>query len=406
MSLYQFIVLLVVLIQSLILLLVYRNYRFNLNKYHRKRIRYRPKTALCIPCKGFDSAFEKNIASFFQQDYENYMLRFVIEDEGDPAYEKLCQLKDELSVSSKALDIQILIAGRNERGSCSQKNHNLLYCCSEVIDDVEVMAFADSDICVRNDWLSHLVYPLRKEKNGVASGYRWFIPKNNTIAELTLSALNAKIAQLLGNNRFNHVWGGSMAVRSEVFKKLNIGKIWSKTISDDLSLSYTVKKSGLIVSFVPACLACSYEEMDWRHLFEFARRQFLITKVSAGWTWFLGLSGALLSVFGPIATAVIAIYAISQGLQWGYFYLSVPFLLLGMQFLQAVFRQVMIRQMLMEDSERMRWARVFDICFFWPMSYLLLVLIVTSAFGRTICWRGIRYKLLGPTETVMLGQEG
>jgi cellulose synthase/poly-beta-1,6-N-acetylglucosamine synthase-like glycosyltransferase len=399
---FQYIILIVIVAQSLILILVYRNFRFNLNKYQRQRIGYRPKTALCIPCKGIDSSFEKNISSFIQQDYENFILRFVVEDASDPAYEKLCQLKNEIGASSDALDIEILIAGRNESGCCSQKNHNLLYCCSQVIDEVEVIAFADSDIRVRKDWLSHLVYPHRLERNGVSSGYRWFIPKNNTVAELALSALNAKVAQLLGNTRFNQVWGGSMAIRTEVFKKLKVDEIWSKTISDDLSLSYAIKKSGYKVAFVPACLAASYEQMDWKGLFEFGRRQFLITKVSSRWTWMIGFLGSVLSVFGPLVTAGIGIYAVRAGLTYAYIYVLVPFILLLMQFLRAILRQVMLGKMLKDDWEQMKKARLFDILMFWPMSGLFLTLILSSIFGRTIRWRGIRYKLLGPTETVML----
>jgi cellulose synthase/poly-beta-1,6-N-acetylglucosamine synthase-like glycosyltransferase len=402
MSWFQYIILIVIVVQSLVLILVYRNFRFNLHKYQRQRIGYRPKTALCIPCKGIDSSFEKNISSFFQQDYENFILRFVVEDSSDPAYEKLCKLKDEMGTRSKALDIEILIASRNESGNYSQKNHNLLYCYRQVADQVEVIAFADSDIFVRNDWLSQLVYPLRQEKNGVSSGYRWFIPKNNTTAELALSALNAKVAQLLGNSRFNRVWGGSMAIRTEIFKELKIEDIWSRTISDDLSLSYAVKKSGYKVAFVPACLAASYEEIDWRGLFEFGRRQLLITKVSSIWTWMMGLLGTILSVFGPVVTAGIGMYAVRTGLTYAYVYVCVPFLLLLLQFLRAILRQVMLGKMLKDDWEQMKKARLFDILMFWPMSGLFLTLILSSIFGRTIRWRGIRYKLLGPTETVVL----
>jgi len=383
--------------------MVYHNYRFNLNKYQRQRPSKGPKTALCIPCKGIDCDFERNITSFFQQEYNNYILRFVVEDSDDPAYEKLCELKDKFRSASKASDIEILIAGRNMSGNCSQKNHNLLYCCAGVMDKVEALAFADSDICVSTDWLSHLVYPLRQQKNGVSSGYRWFIPKNNITPELALSALNAKVAQLLGNTRFNQVWGGAMAIRTEVFKTLNIDKIWSKTISDDLSLSYAVKKAGYKVAFVPACLAASYEGINWKGLFEFGRRQFLITRVSAGSTWLTGLLGAILSVFGPIITAGIAIYSSQRStFQLSYIIHSVPPLLFGMQFLEALLRQNMIRQMLCEYREKMKKASVFDLMLFWPMSCLLLLIIITSAFGRTIRWRGIRYKLLGPAETLML----
>jgi len=366
MNWYFYIIFLIFGIQLTIFMMVYHNYRFNLNKYQRQRPSKGPKTALCIPCKGIDCDFERNITSFFQQEYNNYILRFVVEDSDDPAYEKLCELKDKFRSASKASDIEILIAGRNMSGNCSQKNHNLLYCCAGVMDKVEALAFADSDICVSTDWLSHLVYPLRQQKNGVSSGYRWFIPKNNITPELALSALNAKVAQLLGNTRFNQVWGGAMAIRTEVF-------------------------------------TASYEGINWKGLFEFGRRQFLITRVSAGSTWLTGLLGAILSVFGPIITAGIAIYSSQRStFQLSYIIHSVPPLLFGMQFLEALLRQNMIRQMLCEYREKMKKASVFDLMLFWPMSCLLLLIIITSAFGRTIRWRGIRYKLLGPAETLML----
>ena len=46
-----------------------------------------------------------------------------------------------------------------------------------------------------------------------------------------------------------------------------------------------------------------------------------------------------------------------------------------------------------------------DIFLFWVWSPLLLIFILSSAFGRTICWRGIRYKLVGPTETKVIGEK-
>ena len=142
-----------------------------------------------MPCKGLDLDFERNITSLFEQNYDNYLLWFVVEAEDDPAYAKLFELKDKLAPASKALEVRIWIAGRSTM--CSQKIHNLLYCYEQISDEVEIMAFADSDIQVRPDWLIHLVYPLHLEKNGVASGYRWFVPAKNNLATLALSAGNA-----------------------------------------------------------------------------------------------------------------------------------------------------------------------------------------------------------------------
>ena len=433
---YYYIALALILSQLLFLVQAYNNYRYALKKYKKNRWWYRPRTALLVPCKGLDSAFQKNVTSFFNQDYENYLLWFVVADKSDPAYDELCKLKNHLSRDSKADDVQVLVAGQGQ--SCSQKIHNLLYCYERISDDVEVLAFADSDICVRSDWLSHIVYPLRQAKNGAASGYRWFVPKKNNLASLALSAVNAKIAQLLGNTRFNQAWGGSMAIRVDVFRRLGLDKIWPKTLSDDLSLSFSVKKAGMKVAFVPACLVASYESTTWPKLFEFGRRQFLITRISAPGTWWFGLCSSLYSVLGLWAGAALAVYAATKSQidnRHLAIFIAVPILFFTGQFIRAVLRQKMADKLLKyeprpsmtgEDKRRLsavlsgealakteasakaeasRAAMAADILFFWLWSLLLLFFIISSAFGRTIQWRGIRYKLLGPLETITLGEK-
>jgi ceramide glucosyltransferase len=408
---YYYIALAAIGSQVVFLLQTYSNYRYAVKKYRRKRWWYRPRAVLIVPCKGLDSAFRENITSFFGLDYENYLLWFVVADESDPAYGELCDLKSRLETGSKAQEVQVFVAGHSR--SCSQKIHNLLYCYERIGDDVEVLAFADSDICVRGNWLSHIVYPLRQSKNGVASGYRWYIPKRNNLASLALSAMNAKIAQLLGNTPFNQAWGGSMAIRVDVFRRLGLDKIWATALSDDLSLSGAVKKAGMKVAFVPACLVASYEQTTWRQLFEFCRRQFLITRVSAPKTWWLGLCSSLYSVLGIWGAAGLAVYAARIQHEDLPLFVAVPFVFSASQLARVMLRQRMAHRLLAQSQEgrptaehrAMRAAWAADTLAFWLWSLLLLLLIIASAFGRTIRWRGIRYKLLSPTETVVVGDE-
>jgi len=389
--------------QLVFLLQTYNNFRYALAKYQKKRLWHKLRVALIVPCKGLDSDFQKNIASFFEQDYENYLLWFVVAEQSDPAYGELCKLKDQLGRTCKAREVQILVAGQAK--SCGQKIHNLLYCYQKITDDVEIFAFADSDICVRSDWLSHLVWPLRKSKTGVATGYRWFIPKKNNLASLALSAINGKVAQLLGNTRFNQAWGGSMAVRVETFRQLGLDKIWPKILSDDLSLGCAVKKAGMKVTFVPACLVTSHESVSWRELFEFGRRQFLITRIYAPRTWWFGLFSSLYSVLGLWATAAIAVYAATTKDKNILLFAAVPVVFFVSQLLQAILRQKMISKLLQNDWPQLKPARDADILAFWLWSILLLFLIISSAFGNKLCWRGICYKLLSPTETIILGDQ-
>jgi len=268
---------------------------------------------------------------------------------------------------------------------------------------VDVLAFADSDACVRNDWLVNLVWPLRKTDNGAATGYRWFVPRANNFASLVLSALNAKIAQLLGNPAFNLAWGGSMAIRVDTFREVSLDKIWPRALSDDLSLSYAVKKAGKRIFFAPVSLAASRESTTWSELFEFARRQFVITRICAPWTWRFGLAGSLYSVLGLWGGAGVAIYTAVAAIDHLVLFAAVPILFFAGHILRATLRQKMAARVLSEHLSEMRLAGIVDILGSWLFSPLLLLFIVSSAFGRTITWRQVRYKLLGPTETVILG---
>jgi len=224
------------------------------------------------------------------------------------------------------------------------------------------------------------------------------------MATLALSAINAKIAQLLGDTIFNQAWGGSMAIRLGDFRRLGIEKIWAKTLSDDLSLSRAVKKAGMRVKYVPACLVASYEAVSWKELFEFGRRQFLITRISAPATWLFGLSGCLYSILGLWGGAAMAVYADMVGSKNPALFVFVPILFLASQLTRAILRQKMAAKLLEKNRYRMKTAMIADILFFWVWSILLLFFIISSSFGRTIIWRGIRYKLLSPTETMVISR--
>ena len=393
-----------ILVQLLVLYYAVRNYRYALAKTSgRGPAAYRPRTTVIIPCKGLDAHFESNIRSFLEQDYDNYRLFFVVEAESDPAYAQLRVLKDKPAQSSRAADVQLLVAGPSQ--SCGQKIHNLLYALRHVPDDTEVLAFADSDICVHRDWLRSLIRPLRRSTSGVATGYRWFVPTENNLASLALSAINAAVAQFLGNSILNQAWGGSMAVRMEDFRRLQIPEIWSNTLSDDLSLSRTIKRAGMRITFVPACLVASFESVTWPKLHEFARRQLLITRVYTPGTWWLGFLSSLGSVVGLWGGTVAAVYAAATHAEHILLYAAVPIFFFAGLLTRAVLRQLMAVRILKEHLPQLSRAAAADVlgCSFW--SFVLFLCLLSSAFGRTIRWRGIRYKLVSPTEIRILSNE-
>lgn len=330
--------------------------------------------SLIVPCKGLDNSFHANMKAFLNLDYPNYQVLFVVERSDDPAAQEL------RTISATA---QILVAGPCV--TCSQKNHNLLYAIQHLPKSTEILAFADSDIQVHRDWLTQLTQPLSDPGCGLATGYRWFVPTRNNLATLTLAATNAAIAQLLSNPKLSLCWGGSMAMRFDDFKRLDIAKIWKRTLSDDLATSRAVRASHMQVAFIPRCLVAAPVSSTWPHLIEFVIRQFRIIRLYHPAAWRFSLINSLASTLGFWGLIVLTLHQRA----------AAPALasLIAIWAIRAVARQRTAGHLLPEYAQHLRAPAWVDIagCWLWPTP--LLILIAISSFSNTITWRGIRYTI-------------
>jgi ceramide glucosyltransferase len=394
--------LIVMAAQVIFTIQVINNARYALKKYNLAREKHRPKVALIIPCKGLDDALEQNILSFFAQEYSDYCLFLVVQEPDDPACPILTRLIEQQQGRTQAKGVRLLIAGRTAQSS--QKLHNLLFAYRQIDPDTKILVFADSDACVGPQWLSHIVYPIRdkyKDENGASTGYRWFVPKASNFASLALSALNAKVAQLLGNTRFNLTWGGSMAIRVDTFRRLRLDQIWACALSDDLSLSAAVSKAKLKIRFIPACMVASYESMSWKEFWEFGRRQFVITRIYRPKMWLFGVFSAFFAVFGLWGGIAALAWTLASP-QPSPVLITWPILFALAQWLHAFLRQRTIGILLEKDRAQMKQATRADLLLFWLFSILMLAILISSAVGNTIRWRGIRYRLNSPTDIKIL----
>jgi len=202
-----------------------------------------------------------------------------------------------------------------------------------------------------------------------------------------------------------------MAIRREVFDRLGIRSLWSRALTDDLSLSYVVRRAGLKIAYVPSCLVASHLTTTWTSLFEFARRQFLITRVYAFRTWLFGLVSVILSIAGPWGSLGLTMGTAWLDTQWSGWgktwtvwpvWAGLSFCFFSLQCLQAWVRQDMIVRLLPDKAHQLKTAKWADILGFWLWSFLLLITIIASGIGRNLRWRGIHYRLLGPTDVIIL----
>ena len=361
----------------------------------RPRENYTPFASVIAPCKGLDQGLKENLEPLLKQEYPRYEVLFVVEDEADPAINVIHSLIDE----TRSRFAKIVVAGTARNNG--QKAHNLLSAIARRDELAEVLVFVDSDARPHERWLADLVEPLTDKTVGVATGYRWFVPTRGFASHLR-SVWNASITSALGASRQkNFCWGGSTAIRFETFEDAGVEAHWQRSVSDDFSMMRAMREARLGIHFVPSCLIPSFEDCSFSELLEFTNRQIKITRVYAPAFWkavFLGsamfvpvfFGGLLLSLgrlnnlreFLPVFLPVALIFAMGGAKSW-------------MRFRAVADQFSSMRRPVLKSG----LAQVL----LWPVATVLyLYNCVVAAFSRRILWRGIRYELKSPDETVII----
>jgi ceramide glucosyltransferase len=361
----------------------------------------RPKLSVILPCKGLDPGFHENMDKLLSQDYKkdgkvNFEVIFAVAAASDPAYQAL------LDVISKhpAVKAQVVVAGIN--AFRAQKLNNQLTALEQVSADTEAIAFVDSDVIARPDFLSHLVGGLAEPQTGATTGYRFYVPHKGNAASMLRSIWNRMSAWELASPRSCFAWGGAMAIRKDVFERAGIAAHWDRAADDDLSLTCAVKKIGLSVRFVPQCLVASHGDGDWREVIEWTNRQLILTKVYYPALWLRGIARAvimatwLVSVLACLVLCLflhetIYFYSLLAGLS--VLPVEVYFLLKG----QNLWKQVICDWAV--ELENSRWKFVAAV----PLAHLTLPwMTLYSLCTNRIQWRGVTYELRSPSEIVVI----
>ncbi len=345
------------------------------------------RVALIVPCKGNDLGLEDNLRALFEQDHGDYEIVFAAESEEDAAVPVIRRLMARFP----GVRSRLVVAGRAE--NMGQKVHNLLAATKQLSDDVEVLAFADSDIRPSPSWLRALVWRLDRPRIGAITGYRWLIPARNTPANLCLSSINSAAAALFGPGGRHPIWGGSWAICRSVFEGTGIPAAWNGTLSDDLVASRAVRRAGLRVDFEPQSVAASPINLTWIEAFRFLRRQYLIGRLYANRLWLATLTASTIwqaALWGSLAAAVGGWLA-----GFGYAWLAlVNFLgLYAVGSFRCYLRQDLGRPVLRQEGTADAAARRCDILLGPVFGAVHWIGMLSSCFGSRICWRGVRYRI-------------
>jgi hypothetical protein len=274
-----------------------------------------------------------------------------------------------------------------------QKVHNLRQATARLPAEAKYLAFVDSDARPSRDWLRRLLQRLDQPGAGAVTGYRWFVPQRGTLANHLLYSINASLAAGLGPGRHYLVWGGSWAIRRDVFDTVRLRDAWRGTLSDDLVATRVLQRAGLNIEFEPTAMLASAIDGDWRQAAAFIRRQYVIARFYARRYWFLALTGAatgLVTFWGGLG---IALTGLAQRADWTWLPVAVCLAYYASTVVRGLLRRELARLYLPAQSPALRAAFRFDI---WAAPFVTFVNslgLLSSIVGSRLHWRGISYRL-------------
>ena len=332
-----------------------------------------PAATVIVPVKGSDEGLRENLEALAALDYPDYELIVAAHSAGDiPAGVLPARVK------------VVLAHGTDPAGA--EKIQNLMAAVRAARKRSRVLAFADSDGRVSRGWLRALVAPLEEPGVGASTGYRWFLPDPPDFWSLLRGVWDAVAAGTMGPGDCRFAWGGALAIRKEVFFEARVPDFWQGALSDDYALSQAVHAAGLSIAYAPGALTPSREHITGGRFFGWIRRQLAITRIYAPRLWWPALI-AHIFYCGGMAASIAASIRGNRLAEWALVAQLSPGMLKGLN------RATLAKASLPEHEawfKRHAWVHAI-----WaPLgTWVWLVALVSSAFARSIEWRGRRYPL-------------
>ncbi len=379
----------VAIVQSLLLTLQTWEHRRFVRSSMQGWERHQPsgRVLLCAPCKGHDLKLEDNLRALLEQDYDDYEVSFIVESGDDPA----CAVIRRVMAAHPWMSARMIVAGR--AGESGQKVHNLRVATARLSPRIDYLAFADSDARPRPEWLRMLISRLYRPHIGAMTGYRWFVPEGKSAANKLLYSLNCNVMSLLGRNSHYLLWGGSWAIRREVFDKIGLRSAWKGTLGDDLVASRLLSKAKMQVRFEPACVVASPIDNSFFEAISFLRRQYQLSYFYARDWWAFAVLSATFSNLAWLGNLGLLAQGFLKGASWAWIPAAVILLLYLLAVCRGKVRQDLADLYFPHLHRTLREAKRFDIWFQPAISLIHGIIILSAGFGRHISWRGIGYRL-------------
>lgn len=338
-----------------------------------------PPVSVLKPLHGTEEGMERNLESFFEQDYQEFELIFCARHETDPGL----QLARRVGERYPHIDARYVTCGEP-----TPEFHNAKVFSLAKLDSVakhELFITSDADVRVKRNYLRRMVQNLKASEMGLASclylgtndagSGAGFSSQLDAVGKSVEMSSGVLVADMLEGTRF--ALGASMAVRKRSFQDAGGFKELGQFYADDFVLGNRLAAKGIGVQMATHVIRLMVQDTPFGLSFRNQLRWMQSTRRSRPW----GHLGSGLTFAVPFGLV---------GLLWG---LLSGHALIGVAWLAAMvvnrWLQAGVILRVMGDEE---WLRGMTI---YPLRDLLgSILWLASYGGDRFYYRGRIYRLM------------
>ena len=356
--------------------------------------------SILLAVRGCDPFFRQCLQAILEQKYQSFDVHLVIDNENDPAWSIAQEIKQSHPQGEKLFIHQM----KSPLPTCGLKCSALIQGVQAINEDSRYLALIDSDVVAHDTWLKELTAPLTDSRIGVVTGNQWFCPESPAMAgSLVRSLWNA--GSIVPTTIFANPWAGSLAMRMETIRQVNLVDLWRESIVDDGPIRKAIEPLGLRIQFQPSLITLNREQCSLAFVSNYIARTLTWSRIYES-TFVFTFIHALVTTAAFVACLVVAMAAVF--FDWNAFAIAAGGLIIGAAILLIAY--LLVRQPISEMYKsramplpKLSPGRLMKLLILLPVTQMLYFQgVIRAITAKSICWRNVTYHIKGKNRFEIL----
>lgn len=352
-------------------------------------------TWIVISVRGADPTLADAVRSLLSQDYRDYKLCVVVDNENDPANSILQSITNEPRLLIRHLQSPL--------STCTLKCSAIAEGVEHVMSidpDVRYFVMVDADSNPPSSMMATLTGALHADQEiGLASGNQWFEPQAPAnVGSIVRSMWYA--GAFFFSMLFQNPWAGAYAMRASDIHNTGLIDVWRKSAVDDGPLKHLLAEHGLGCQSLPSMVMVNRERCTLGFVTRWMTRILTWSRIHepAFWLTAFQMSFASSLIVAIFSTLGWSIWSGNAAMIWS---TSIAIVVSG---ILSVLAWTTIRRSVIETSDSAVGLKPIGVPRF--IGALLVVAVAQAVYAiacvraiicKKLSWRGVTYLVSGKT---------